>query len=265
MRILFLGNSNESLALAPGTPLRHEILQEELARDFGHVEVITRPAWPNEGFPGVLGRWLAEYEPDLVYLSVAEYWSLYESLPLRIERALPRLGKPIAGAGLQAAGTPWLAHNPVFRRARLLVQSVIPGAVYFTPDEVVSRVLECARVCLRTEGVVLVVDGQRGRRPHAATRRWRDRVEARRLYVHHRLREECARLHVTYGGDDVPQWRTHPEGTAGHRDGLHQGPDGQRWMANEALELIRAALAAEGLKPTGRLSGGSCEAGAGGP
>jgi hypothetical protein len=141
------------------------------------------------------------------------------------------------------AETPWLAHNRVFRGLRQAGQSVVAGAVYFTPDEIVERVMETVRRCLRNEGVVVIVDGQRGRRPHATTRRWRERVEARRQEVHQRLRAECARLHVTYGGDDVPQWVTHPAGMDGHRDGLHQGAAGQVWMANETLELIREALA----------------------
>lgn len=244
MRILFLGNSNESLALPPGTPLRHEILERELAAEFGACEVITKPAWPNEGFPAVLDRWVTELKPDVVYINVAEYWCLYESLPLRIERRFGRLGKPVAAAGTKAADTPWLSHNRVFRRLREAGQSVLPGAVYFTPEEVVSRVMECVRVCLRNEDLTVVVDGQRGRRPHGTTNAWRKRVEARRQYVHRHLKAECARLHVVYGGDDVPQWQWHPDGMDGHRDGLHQGAAGQVWMANEALSLVREALAA---------------------
>jgi hypothetical protein len=245
MRVLFLGNSNEALSLPPGTPLRHEIIREALEAEFGECDVITKPAWPNPGFPRVLERWLAEFKPDVLYLNVAEYWCLYESIPLRIERRFGRFGKPVASAGTKAAETAWLSHNRLFRGLRQAGQSLVAGAVYFTPQEVVDRVMECVRLSLRDEGlVVVVVDGQRGRRPHATTRRWRNRVEARRQFVHQRLKAECARLHVVYGGDDVPQWKWHPEGMDGHRDGLHQGAAGQVWMANEAVELIREALAA---------------------
>lgn len=243
VRILFLGNSNEWLALAPGTPLRHEIVEQELSKEFGAVQVVPKPAWPTAAFPGVVEKWIGEYSPDVVYINVAEYWCLYESIPLRIERAMPRFGKRVSNAGQAAAATPWLSHNRMFRGLRQAGQSVIAGAVYFTPDEIVDRVVETTRRCLRNEGMAVVVDGQRGRRPHATTRRWQERVEARRLEVHHRLKEECARLHVVYGGDEIPQWKTHPEGMDGHRDGLHQGPAGQIWMANESIELIRAALA----------------------
>jgi hypothetical protein len=246
VKVLFLGNSNEALDLPEGSPRRHEIMQAELAAEFGEAEIILKPAWPTEGFPKVLERWIAEIQPDVVYLNVAEYWCLYESIPLRIERRFGKFGKRVAGAGTKAAETPWLAHNRFWRGVRQAGQSVVAGAVYFEPQMLVPRIMECVRVALRSEGVVLIVDGQRGRRPHATTRRWRDRVEVRRQYVHARLKEECARLHVVYGGDDVPQWRTHPEGMDGHRDGLHQGAAGQVWMANEALALIREALAAEG-------------------
>ena len=244
MRILFLGNSNEFLALPSGAPLRHEIMRAELSADFGEVELITKPMWPTAEFPRVLAKWVSEYSPDLVYLNVAEYWCLYESIPLRIERTFSKLGRPLGKFGRRAAGAPWLAHNPVFRGLRQGGQSIVPGAVYFTPDEVVERVMECVRLCLQDEGMVVVVDGQRGRRPHATTKRWRNRVESRRQFVHSRLRDECARLHVAYGGDDVPQWQWHAEGMDGHRDGLHQADEGQRWMANEAIGLIREALAA---------------------
>jgi hypothetical protein len=246
VKVLFLGNSNEALDLPAAAPRRHEIMQADLAAEFGAAEVIVKPAWPTPEFPGVLERWIAEYEPDLVYLNVAEYWCLYESIPLRIERRFGRLGKQVAAAGTGAAAVPWLAHNRAWRGLRQAGQSVVAGAVQFEPEVLVPRIMECVRVCLRSEGVAVVVDGQRGRRPHATTRRWRERVEARRQFVHVRLKEECTRLHVVYGGDDVPQWKTHPEGMNGHRDGLHQGAAGQVWMANEATSLIRQALAADG-------------------
>lgn len=244
MRVLFLGNSNEALDLPAGAPRRHEVMERELAAEYGTAEIVTKRAWPNAGFPKVLERWIGELEPDVVYLNVAEYWCLYESIPLRIERRFGKFGKPLAAAGTKAAETPWVSHNRLFRTLRQAGQSVVAGAVYFSPEEVVDRVVECVRLCLRDEKLVVVVDGQRGRRPHATTRRWRDRVEARRQFVHRRLKAECARLHVVYGGDDVPQWAWHPEGMDGHRDGLHQGVDGQVWMANEALALIREAVAA---------------------
>lgn len=246
VRILFLGNSNEWLSLPPGVPRRHEIIERDLAATYGPVEVVTKPAWPTADFAGVLGRWVRELDPDIVYLNVAEYWCLFESVPLRIERMLGKFGKPLARVGKASAGTPWVAHNPAFRRLREASQAVLPGGIYFTPRQVVERVMECVHVCLRDEGLVIIVDGQRGRRPHAATKRGRARVEARRQYVHQRLQAECAKLHVTYGGDDIPQWRTHPEGLDGHRDGLHQGARGQVWMADEAVALIREALSAAG-------------------
>lgn len=250
VRILFLGNSNESLNLPPGTPLRHRIIEEQLSATYGPATVIVKAAWPTKDFPKVLAKWIEDLRPDVVYLNVAEYWCLYESIPLRIERSLPKFGKKLAGAGTALAETPWVSHNRVFRGVRQAGQSVLTGAVQFSPEEIVERMTECLRVCLRNEGIAVVVDGQRGRRPHATTKRWQARVEARRQQVHRGLKAECARLHVVYGGDDIPQWQTHPEGMAGHRDGLHQAAAGQVWMANEAVGLIRDALGQVGVTPS---------------
>ncbi len=246
MRILFLGNSNEQLALGPGVPLRHDLMREQLAPDFGGVEVVLKPAWPNEAFAGIVDRWIDEYQPDMVYLNVAEYWCLYESIPLRLERSFGWLGRPFARLGTKAAETPWISHNAIFRSLHGFVKAFVAGAPQFEPEVVVDRVMECVRVGLRREGLVMVVDGQRGRRPHANSGRGRARVEARRQHVHRGLGEACARLHVTYESDDAPQWQTHPEGMEGHRDGFHQGPEGQVWMANEATALIRRAWAEAG-------------------
>lgn len=263
MRILFLGNSNEVLELPAGAPRRHEILESAVAEEYGSAEVIIRGAWPTEKFPSVLSNWTTELAPDVVYLNVAEYWTLYESVPLRFERTLGKFGKPVARAGKKAANTPKLAHNAPFRKFRETAQLAFRGSTYFSTEEVVDRVMGAVRTVLRNESAIVVVDGQRGRRPHATNARGRARVEARRQVVHQALREQCAKLHVVYGGDDVPQWQTHPEGTDGHADGLHQGVAGQVWMANESLGLIRAALAQAGVTPTPRsLSVNAGESGA---
>ena len=243
MRILFLVNSNEFVPNPDGSPLRAELVQSELASEFQDVEVVAKAAWPTSKLPGVLGGWIEEHRPDIVYINVAEYWSLYESVPLRVQRVFGKLGSPFAKLGLKAADTPWVAHNRFFRTSQRIAQRVIGGDPHFSTDEVVERVMACAHVALRREGTVVVVDGQRGRRKFASTRRSLRRMERRRLEVHRRLQAECGRLHVTYESDETPQWVTVERTTlAFQKDGFHLGRTAQEHMAQESCELIRRAL-----------------------
>lgn len=242
MRILFLGNSNDELKLAGDAPLRNQLMREALSEEFGEVEVIMKRTWPDAALPVALEKWLKTLEPDVVYINVTEFWCLHESIPLRIERTFGRVGRPIARAALKAAASPTIGHNRVFRGIRTAAQAVIRGDPQFTPQQVTARVTECARICLRREGTVVVVDGQRGRWPLSITRRGRDRIERRRQEVHRGLTEACARLHVVYESDDIPQWKANAAlRKQAHSDGFHHGAAAQVLMANESAALIRRA------------------------
>jgi hypothetical protein len=244
MRILFLANSNELVPNPDGSPSRAELVREDLSPDFADVDIVVKAAWPTEKLPGIVGRWIDQYEPDLVYINVGEYWCLYESVPLRIQRIFGRFGTPLATAGLKAADTPWLAHNRVFRNLQQLTHLLVGGDTHFTPQEMVDCVMKCARVALQREGVVVVVDGQRGRRKFATTAPGLRRIERKRLAVHRMLQAECARLHITYESDETPQWQVVAKSTLQfQRDGFHLGGTAQQHMADEASALIRRAWA----------------------
>ena len=59
VRILLLGNSNDTGTWFEGGRKRHEILRERLAAEFGEpMEVIVKALWPNERVAELLGGWL---------------------------------------------------------------------------------------------------------------------------------------------------------------------------------------------------------------
>ena len=243
MRVLFLANSNELVPNPDGSPLRSELVERKLREELGTVEVVTKAAWPTEKLPDIVSRWMDEYEPDIVYINVAEFWCLYESVPLRVRRVLGRFGTPLAWLGLKAADTPVVAHNRAFRWLQRTTQAVVGGDPHFTEGEVVERVIACARTALQREGTGVVVDGQRGRRKFSPTERGLRRIEARRLRVHRRLQAACEQLHVIYESDETPQWTTLDDRTLGfQRDGFHFGSSGQEHMAAESTELILRAV-----------------------
>ena len=244
MRVLFLANSNELVPNPDGSPSRAELVRRDLDADFPGTEVIVKAAWPTEDLPGIVAGWITRYEPDVVYINVAEYWCLYESVPLRVRRIFGRFGTPFAALGLKAADTPWVAHNRVFRKLQQLTHLAIGGDTHFTPEEVVDCVVKCARVALQHEGVGVIVDGQRGRRKFAVTARGLRRIEKKRLAVHRMLKAECERLHVIYESDEIPQWQVVERATLAYQeDGFHLGGSAQEHMATEATALIRRAYA----------------------
>lgn len=212
VKILWVGNSNDrpSAEVLEGQ-LRHKLLEPRLAEAIGEpVDITSRPLWPTEDAPRVMSGWLERWEPDIVYLKANQFWFNHESVPLRIERMLGPLGRPIARAGLRANETGWLAHNSAFRSARDLARRRIQGAYLFEPDEVVQRLGECIRVVLRTETTYLLVASSFGISNSSSDATTRRRTEARRLAVHRGLERLCGELHVDYIGADQPHYLTQP-------------------------------------------------------
>lgn len=243
MKVLLLGNSQDLGSWFEGGKKRHEIVQEQLAAEFGEpVEVTVRNFWPNERMPALLDRWLAEGQPDMVYMNVTAFPFAYESLPLRFKRVLGRMGPAVGDAGLRFAGSKRWAHNAVFRTVRRYGQAVFGGDTHFTCDEVIERVSEAVRVAVRHEDTCVVVEGPLGRGEPELTRRQRRRKEARRQVVHRALQDLCTGLHVQYFGRDepLPPERRHARGeTVG--DGTHFNPAGHARVAADLFENMRDA------------------------
>jgi hypothetical protein len=257
MRILLLGSSNDRGGRFEGGQLRHEIVRDRLAAEFGEpVEVVVKPIWPNEALPGLLGRWLDQHAPDLVYLNVVSFWFTFESVPLRVERLLGRFGRPIARAGLRAAESPWLAHNPAFRALRRFAQRTIGGDTYFTAEQVVDRIGQCIHLVLQREEVVLAVKGPHGRVDYAVSTGRGRRIERRRLQVHGALATLCKQLHVYYAGSDSPVWKTRDFRRTAAGDRLHENAEGHVATADSMHRVIcEAWLGARGGVARSQASG----------
>ena len=196
MKVLILGNSNDSGTWFEGGRKRTDIVRDRLAAEFGEpVTVTTKGIWPNAGMVATIERWLDEYEPDVVYMNVVSYWFAYESVPLKLRRLFgKRVGPVVGDAGVKLSKSRRWGHNVVGRTVRRWAQATIGGDPNFSTTEVVDRCSEAVNRIIRREGTVLVVKGSRGRskpgmtaRPAAgATRHGVSRCMRRSLRCAHR-------------------------------------------------------------------------------
>ena len=209
----------------------------------------AKSVWPDAKFPATLQKWLARYQPDIVYLNVVSFWFQYESVPLRMERLFGRFGKKVSDAGFNIASNRVLAHNRPFRAFRGMAQRTIGGDNHFTSHEVIECMSECIRLVLRREGTVLVVSGPGSRNDHSVTPWKRRRNERRRQEVDGALKSLCEQLHVQYEGVQQPRWKAREE-VGGQRigDGLHFNASGHARRAEEMFQSIHRAWEAEQLR-----------------
>lgn len=252
VRVLLLGDSNDTGAWVRPERRKHVLAGERLAQDLGEpVEFVVRGIWPTEDLPRRIEEWIREAEPEVIYLGTGSYWFTYRSVPLRVKRLLGRIGGEAAGnAGFRVAKSERWAHNAVFRTVRRVLQSTIGGDTHFTVDETIDRMTECIRVAARAEGAVLVVKGPHGKSRYGARRREFANDERKRLQFHSALEELCSQLHATYDGvgeGGVRHQAPYQRGTTSG-DGLH---------ANEIRHLheseVLYAGIRDGLVTAGRL------------
>jgi hypothetical protein len=155
MKVLFLGNSNELYGDIPESERRTSRAARALEEAFGEpVETVVRTIWPTEKLPGTIDKWMRESGPDIVYLNVVAFWFNFQSVPLKVERMLGPLGRPVKDAGIKASQVPWLGHTALFHWLREICQRVIGGATFFEPDEVTEVISDCVRTIVRHEQAV---------------------------------------------------------------------------------------------------------------
>ena len=242
VKLLYLGDSNDVDAWFEGGAKRHEILRDRLEAEFGEpVEVTVKNIWPDERMVSVIGRWLAESEPDAVYVNVTSYPFAYESLPLRLRRVLGHFGPAVRDAGLRLADSKRWAHNAVFRTIRRWGQATVGGDTHFTCDQVIERFSEAIRLIGRAEGTCLIVKGPKGSSHTGITGREQRRKEIKRLYVHHALEDLCQRLHIDYSGSETPLWRSRQRRGMTAGDGLHANAMGHADLAEGVVQSVREA------------------------
>lgn len=243
MKVLILGNSNDTGSFVPEEVKRHRRLRDQLAAEFGEpVEVVVRNAWPNARMVDYATRAMDEEKPDLVFVNVTNYAYSYESTPLRVKRIFGKVGgEKLGDAGLRVADSRKWSHNAFFRATRRLAQATIGGDTHFTPDEVADRYERLIRALLQQEGAVVAVKGPRGK-SKGDTARQRARNETRRQVVHQRLKQLCEQLHVSYVGSEEPYYLSHPrrKGTS-VGDGMHSNAEGHRISADEKFEQVAEA------------------------
>lgn len=241
MKVLFLGNSSEVYGKLDPADRRTSRAAQSLEEAFGEpVEMLTRTVWPTPALPATVEKWMGEFQPDMVYLNVISFWFNYESVPLKFERVLGRIGKPLTNAGIKASQTRWPGHTRAFHWVREKSQRVIGGATFFEPEDVIAVVTDCARMAVRHENVVVVVKGPRGSGAYHGVGRSRSRAEERRQRVHAALSRLCEELHVDYVGVERPIHLTNPRGDL-LPDKLHRGAEGHEQSGREIAEILRAA------------------------
>lgn len=250
MKILSIGNSNDTGTWFEGGRKRHDIVREKLVAEFGEpIEIIVKALWPNERAVGRLSEWLEEYQPDLVHLAINPFWYSYESVPLRMQRILgKKAGTAVSNTGFSLARKRSIAHNAVFRTLRGWSQRTVGGDTYFTTTQVVECMSECIRLCVRNEGTIVIVKGSNGRSKPNASASQIERKERRRTEVYNGIKPLCDQLHVTYSGNAVAAWKSDPNAPkAGQNkvgDGLHSNAKGHERMADRLYETISAAIRA---------------------
>jgi hypothetical protein len=253
IRVLRVSNSQDTFGTFDDEVRPYRVAARMLEEAEGRpVETIVHVAWPTENLPEVIDRWLDRYEPDMLYLKVIDYWFAFESVPVRMERMLGRLGRPVARTGKKAASQRWLAFNPFFRGLRFAAQATIGGEPMFEPEQVVERISATVRRATRREDLVIVVDGPLGvfrMSPRKKKQRW---AEERRLRIHRAMEDLCQQLHIVHRGMERPRYLAASDPVLG--DGLHFQAEGQvRLGQEEGVAMVEAWLRAHPAGPARKL------------
>jgi hypothetical protein len=240
MKVLWLGNSTDQRGRIADTDMRSNVVAHELEAATGEpVEMVVRSIWPNERLVGLVERWMDEEAPDIVMLRTVAFWFNYESVPLRVDRLLGPLGKPLKNAGMGMAKSSWIGERAIFHWLRRWTLRLIGGDTYFTPDEVIERQSAAIRAIVRREGVGLVAYLPKARTDYYPSAKAKARAEARRRKVHDALAQLCEELHVPYLGSVQPRYLTEKATTVGDR--LHPDAEEHRRRASEELPYVLEA------------------------
>jgi hypothetical protein len=245
MRVLRLSNSDDFAGdLAPEARAWH-VAGELLAAEIGEpVETTTRTIWPTAAVADLVESWLDRYEPDMVFLKVNWYWYGYESVPLRLRRRLPIVGRPLAAAGDGAQKISWVSRTRAFKAARHVANRAIGGDSNFTCDEVIERVQAVIRRIIVRENIIVIVKGTGGGRDAiGALGPYYARFKPKREYVEDTIEAFCRDLGVHYTG--IGRVRTRDEADLDRGDGVHKGAHGLSRVGVLEGEAMVAAWRAE--------------------
>lgn len=199
VRILRLTDSNDFTAEIPPELRAAAIAERAFFEATGcEAETILKRIWPTPGLDEIVARWIEREAPDIIFMRVASYWFTYQSVPLRLERALGGWVKPVTSLGNRAAANRRMGFNRGFKLLQKAALRTIGGATLQTQDETVALVETCLRPMLAREGAGVVIRGPRtpfgGMRSARALRR----SEEQRQYVNQQLAALCERHQVTF-------------------------------------------------------------------
>ena len=238
MRILRLTNSNDLLEDIPPEQRGAAIAESMVAELTGeNVETIQRVMWPGDGLPAAVGRWIKEYEPDVVFVRTSSFWVSYESVPVRMGRVLGRLGKVPRKVGLSVGGNWRFASSAPGKALRRVAARTVGGDTYFTPEGAAGHMEALLRAIVVDESVLPVVRGPGHAFNAPGTKRGLARSMRRCDEFEALIRALCEQLHVAYA----------PAGYIGHSmsfaraDEVHEGPEGQRLYGEFEGRLIARA------------------------
>jgi hypothetical protein len=229
LKILRLTHSGHTNSSAPPEQRAEAILRQMMMEATGEeVEIVSRVIWPAPELPGILDRWIRKEQPDIVYLTVNQFWYAFASVPVKLERLLGRRGgEGVSRVGRKLSRQTWLAGSRPFKLGRRVALKLIGGAYYFEIDEVEQTVRDCVRVILRYEDVIPVVHSAARltqETPTGVAPGWSDE---RRRELNARLRKMFAELHIIGRALDQPTRPINPEHkTLIDRDG-HPNARGQ--------------------------------------
>ncbi len=237
MKVLRLTNSDDLASTVPVEQRAYRITEREFeARTGERMESIQKPIWPAPELPDIIDGWIKRYEPDAVLFRVNGFWYLYRSVPLRLERALGPLGRPIGRLGVKIGETSWLRERAIYHVLQRLLLNTIGGSFYFEPDQVLDLAETCSRRIVRHESVGLVLRGQLTRWGGSPPSRQTGEVRRRETYVHHQLQALAESLRVPYVGlsPDEPAF----DHLTTEADLLHTNVEGQELYARYELEAL---------------------------
>ena len=239
MKVLRLGNSNEFSGGVTEEERAAAVAERILAEGAGEqVETLRKKIWPTPKLPGLVDQWLDEFQPDLVFLKVNVFWFMHESVPLRIERKVPLVGKYIARAGWKAQDAPAVATSPPAQSVRRFVERVVGGDTYFTSKDVFARMETVIRRIVAREEVGLLVEFSQGSRPQPElTAAQVARKNRRRSEMHAAIKGLCEDLHVEYFGRDGPR-PVEEARLPKAPDGVHHGAERNQQVGARQGEML---------------------------
>ena len=240
VRILRLTNSSDIQDSVPPDLRASAVAERVVAEATGEpVETIVRVFWPDDGLPDVVERWIDRYQPDIFFMRASAFWCSYASVPLRLQRLLPFIGKPLGDVGVWAAGSRW-GESRAFRAARQLAVRTIGGDYNFEPAHVTATVEAAYRRVLSHEAVVPALRGPGFARDSSGSRSGGRRAQARNAALDSALAAMSLRLHIPYAAHDQAVEPGHLA-----RDAFHTNAHGLRLQGElEGALIARAWLAA---------------------